>query len=211
MKPLNSIGMTFSPPMKNARFNHLTENRYENVCNHTLTGFPDMAQASGRTDKIQSSFPKRTDLFKMQEMCTSECFSGLKIHTIRANYPLWLKRITEVQQGKAVLSVRQWSGKPYRSPQIEITRLTVKHGVDIQKVVLYRTEWYDDDNKCHYCYDVTLDNDKGINIDDIARNDGLNPIDFIEWFDRDICKQKLDDDGRVHKELAIIHFTKFRY
>ena len=48
-------------------------------------------------------------------------------------------------------------------------------------------------------------------IADIARNDGLNPIDFIEWFDRDICKQKLDDDGRVHKELAIIHFTKFRY
>lgn len=47
------------------------------------------------------------------------------------------ERITEVQQGKAVLSVRQWSGKPYRSPQIEITRLTVKHGVDIQKVVLY--------------------------------------------------------------------------
>ncbi len=134
-----------------------------------------------------------------------------KKHTIRANYPLWLKRITEVQQGKAVLSVRQWSGKPYRSPQIEITRLTVKHGVGIQKVVFYRTEWYDDDNKCHYCYDVTLDNDKGINIDDIARNDGLNPIDFIEWFDRDICKQKLDDDGRVHKELAIIHFTKFRY
>ena len=40
---------------------------YENVCNHTLTGFPDMAQTSGRTDKIQSSFPKRTDLFKMQE------------------------------------------------------------------------------------------------------------------------------------------------
>lgn len=37
------------------------------VGNHTLTGFPDMAQASGRTDKIQSSFPKRTDLFKMQE------------------------------------------------------------------------------------------------------------------------------------------------
>lgn len=87
----------------------------------------------------------------------------------------------------------------------------MKHGVGIQKVVFYRTEWYDDDNKCHYCYDVTLDNDKGINIDDIARNDGLNPIDFIEWFDRDICKQKLDDDGRVHKELAIIHFTKFRY
>ena len=177
--------------------------------------FPTWHKRAGEPTKFRAAFLSGQTCSKCKKrnhaMCTSECFSVLKIHTIRANYPLWLKRITEVQQGKAVLSVRQWSGKPYRSPQIEITRLTVKHGVGIQKVVFYRTEWYDDDNKCHYCYDVTLDNDKGINIDDIARNDGLNPIDFIEWFDRDICKQKLDDDGRIHKELAIIHFTKFRY
>ena len=157
--------------------------------------FPTWHKRAGEPTKFRAAFLSGQTCSKCKKrnhaMCTSECFSGLKIHTIRANYPLWLKRITEVQQGKAVLSVRQWSGKPYRSPQIEITRLTVKHGVGIQKVVFYRTEWYDDDNKCHYCYDVTLDNDKGINIDDIARNDGLNPIDFIEWFDRDICKQMM--------------------
>lgn len=77
--------------------------------------------------------------------------------------------------------------------------------------IIYRTEWYGDDNKYHYCYNITLDNDKGINIYNIACNDGLDPIDFIEWFDRDIGKQELDGDGRVHKELAVIHCTKFRY
>ena len=41
--------------------------------------------------------------------------SGEKLHTIRANYPLWEKRIKEVQEGRAVLSIRQWTGKPYRS------------------------------------------------------------------------------------------------
>lgn len=45
--------------------------------------------------------------------------SMAKIHTIRANYPLWEKRIKEVQEGRAVLSVRQWTGKPYRSKQVE--------------------------------------------------------------------------------------------
>lgn len=56
-----------------------------------------------------------------------------KKHTIRSNYPLWLKRITEVQAGKAVLSVRQWTGKPYRSPQEEIAILTNEDGLGIQE------------------------------------------------------------------------------
>lgn len=62
-----------------------------------------------------------------------------KIHTIRANYPLWLKRITEVQQGKAVLSIRQWTGKPYRSPQVEVVKLTSEDGVGIQKLAFCGT------------------------------------------------------------------------
>lgn len=32
--------------------------------------------------------------------------SMAKIHTIRANYPLWKKRIKEVQDGRAILSIR---------------------------------------------------------------------------------------------------------
>ena len=46
--------------------------------------------------------------------CGRACFL-VKLHTIRANYPLWEKRIKDIQEGHAVLSVRQWSGKPYRS------------------------------------------------------------------------------------------------
>lgn len=141
----------------------------------------------------------------------SSFLSKRKVHIIFTNYPLWEKRIKEVLRGEAFLSIRQWKGKPYRSSQEEITRLTAKHCVGIQKVSFHRAEWYGDDNKYHYCYNVTLDNDKRIDIYNIACNDGLDPIDFIEWFDRDIGKQELDGDGRVHKELAVIHCTKFRY
>ena len=56
-----------------------------------------------------------------------------KIHTIRANYPLWKKRIAEVERGEACLSIRQWTGKPYRSKQVEIARLTKEEGVGIQR------------------------------------------------------------------------------
>lgn len=52
-----------------------------------------------------------------------------KLHTIRANFPLWEKRIAEVQRGEACLSVRQWSGSPYKSPQVEIGCLTAEDGV----------------------------------------------------------------------------------
>lgn len=85
--------------------------------------FPTWHKRAGEPTKFRAAFLSGQTCSKCKKrnpaMCTGECFSGLKIHTIRANYPLWLKRITEVQQGKAVLSVRQWSGKPYRSPQIE--------------------------------------------------------------------------------------------
>ena len=57
-----------------------------------------------------------------------------KIHTIRANYPLWKKRIAEVERGEACLSIRQWTGKPYRSKQVEIARLTKEDGVGIQRL-----------------------------------------------------------------------------
>ena len=55
--------------------------------------------------------------------------NGKKIHTIRGNFPLWEKRLKEVQEGRAVLSVRQWTGVPYRSPQKELRRLTKEDGV----------------------------------------------------------------------------------
>lgn len=119
-----------------------------------------------------------------------ECFK--KIHTLRKNYDLWEKRIKEIQTGKAILSVRQWSGKPYCSKQIELARLTAKDGVGIQKACFLHP--YD----CSSIY-VSGKPQAG---KDIAKNDGLSFSDWVAWFSS--SQKKLEP-------LAIIHFTKFRY
>lgn len=116
--------------------------------------------------------------------------NGEKIHTIRANYPLWENRIKEVQDGKAMLSIRQWTSKPYWSKQIEIARLTAENGVGIERLefangklgmprigIVYQRKH------------------------ELARNDGLTLDDWQEWF------RGYD----LSKPMAIIHFTKFRY
>ena len=118
-----------------------------------------------------------------------------KIHTMRANYPLWEKRIKEVQAGRAVLSIRQWTGKPYRSKQVEIATLTAGNGVGVQKL----------------CFDKDKDgvpslkyfniNGKYIDRETLANNDGLSKEDWQEWF------RGYD----LSKPMSIIHFTKFRY
>ena len=112
-----------------------------------------------------------------------------KLHTIRANYSLWEKRINEVQEERAVLSIRQWGGNPYRSKQVEIARLTAANGVGIQKLEMFdlmRPEKVDG---------------RLVDLMDLAHNDGLSFSDWYDWF-------RLAD---VKKPMAIIHFTKFRY
>lgn len=115
------------------------------------------------------------------------------------------------RNGEAVLSVRQWAGTPYRSKQVELARLTAEDGVGIQKAVVSRSEWEEDDHKTHYCYWATVEG-KEIRIDDIAKNDGFpDSVDYVMWFDPDLEKQNPDKDDWKHLELAIIHFTPFRY
>lgn len=111
-----------------------------------------------------------------------------KIHTIRGNYDLWKKRIDKVNEGKAVLSLRYWSGKPYHSEQIEFLQLT-KAGIQGIRMD------YD------YLYTVLVDGKPLGNVGAIAGNDGLSFNDFEHWF----CKADLS------KPMAIIHFTDFRY
>lgn len=41
--------------------------------------------------------------------------SGEKKQTIRGNYELWKRRIDNINAGKAILSIREWTGMPYRS------------------------------------------------------------------------------------------------
>ena len=109
---------------------------------------------------------------------------GLKIHTIRCNYDLWAKRLDEVIAGRAVLSLRQWSGKPYGSKQIVLRDLTKEDGVGYQKITQER-----------------LFTNHFIVVECGAHHDGLAHADFYYWFDH----------KPTEKPYIIIHFTPFRY
>ncbi len=141
---------------------------------------------------LSEFFPKTHSKAGMPTHFKETFLNREKKHTIRANYPLWEKRIKEVQEGKAVLSVRQWSGKPYCSKQVEITRLTFEDRVGIQKllIVKHSTAWID-----YPRHRLSVD------FKYLAKYDGLSLADWDEWF----------KDYDLSKPLAIIHFTKFRY
>lgn len=114
-----------------------------------------------------------------------------KLHTIRANYPLWEKRMKEIQEGRACLSVRMWGGKPYRSKQEELARLTKDDGIGIQKLNFYKFPELS-----------LIDGLATGNISaKLAENDGLTFEDWYDWF------RSYD----LTHPMAIIHFTKFRY
>ena len=118
---------------------------------------------------------------------------GGKLHTIRANYELWAKRFKKIAAGEAVLSIRQWTGKPYQSKQREIARLTREDGIGLQQLsfgyILGKFMPIIDGFYSNTSYEL------------IAYNDGLSYEDWQDWFAS--CDKT--------KPLAIIHFTKFRY
>lgn len=112
--------------------------------------------------------------------------TGIKIHTIRANYSLWKDRVKEVQEGKALISLRQWEGKPYRSKQTELLQLTKDNGVGIEKFSLPSIGNLATVLKVY---------------PDLDKNDGLSQLDWMNWF----------EGYDRNKPMAIIHFTPFRY
>ena len=120
-----------------------------------------------------------------------------KIHTIWRNVPLWRKRIEEVRQGEACLSIREWTGKPYASKQEEIARLTKEDGVGLQ-IIQFENIIKEKPIKV---YDTCGNFRAYTYAEYIANNDGLGLEDWLEWFKG--CK--------ADENLAIIHFTKFRY
>ena len=121
--------------------------------------------------------------------CPGDCsdcnFKNPKIHTIRGNYELWEKRAKEINEGRAILSIRYWSGKPYRSKQVELYKL---EEIGLQKL----------DNPKNFVW-AEIDGKK-CNWEDVAKNDGLSFDDFCEWF-----------KVRQNSPMAVIHFTQWRY
>ena len=121
-------------------------------------------------------------------------FIYCKLHTIRANFPLWKKRFEKIERGEACLSIRQWEGKPRRSKTIEIARLTKDDGIGLQKLE------FDTKAVCPLCHPI-IEGNTIVQAETLAANDGLNFVDWQCWFD------KYD----LTEPLAIIHFTKIRY
>jgi len=154
---------------------------------------------------LSKTFPKTHSKIGCPTYFAENLSRGIKIHTIRANYPFWEKRIEEVRNGTACLSIRQWTGKPYASKQIEIARLTAYDGVGIQKIHLGNTKldkMLGIDNSSFNC--LLNDDNKIASIlcaTTVAENDGLSREDWTEWF----------KEADYTKPFAIIHFTKFRY
>lgn len=124
--------------------------------------------------------------------------SGSKLHTIRSNYDQWKLNAEKTESGKYYLSIRQWSGRPYHSPQVEclqifnpisVQRLELRYHADNDTITakIDGREWLDAD-----CYTI-------------AKNDGLSVQDFKEWF--------FGQHPKADKVFygVIIHFTDFRY
>lgn len=139
-----------------------------------------------------------TPTFFREKVLASECHNNEywnKIHTIRANYPLWEKRIKEVVQGNAMLSLRQWTDKPYRSKTVEITRLGAADGVGIQMLR------FDHDRNGMVSLNFLDIDGKYPSVQNLAYNDGLTLEAWRDWF-------RFSD---LNQPLAVIHFTHFRY
>lgn len=160
---------------------------------HVLTVsryFPSKHPKKGKETRFINKILMALSLIENNNLC--------KIHTIRSNYELWEKRIKEVQEGKAILSLRYWSGKPYKSKQVEFACLDKDSGIGIGKLILPGeniTGWLRNN-------DVALrGTNGGLMLSLIAQNDGLSLEDFKAWL-------KVYD---ISQPLAIIHFTSFRY
>lgn len=139
--------------------------------------------------------PKEGELTNFRD----KFLSGEKIHTIRANIGYWKKIIDEVNDGVSMLSIRQWSGKPYQSK--------MEHVADVYKLGMQKISLHD--NRA-LVFDIEPHGVKGscaeISINQVAKNDGLSEPEFMGWFGY----------GRAvmnGKKIAgiIIHFTDFRY
>lgn len=122
--------------------------------------------------------------------------AGVKKHTIRKNADLWEHAASKMQGGKFRLCIRQWSGRPYKSKQVEIASrdepigteritLTYNGGTGLLEANVNGTE---------------------VDVMELAKNDGLSYDDFKEWF----FGQSTPEDGAEYQGV-IIHFTKMRY
>lgn len=147
-------------------------------------------QPTDFADKIRNAL---TLMNSKHQLTGSEPPATLKFHTIRDNYPEWVKRFEQIRSGECYLSVREWTGKPRQSGQTELFRLTKDNMIGLQRLDFV----FDKAGKSY----ITMIDRKVISVDKIANNDGLSLKDWQEWF-------KTAD---LSQPMAVIQFTRFRY
>lgn len=139
-------------------------------------------------------FPKTHSKANINTLFAVNLFAGRKIHTIRSNEKgLWEQRVKDINEGRKLLCVREWTGRPYNSEQADIKSY-------VQIGLQHVTMTYGVDDKLPQAW---VDG-KPVSVEALAKNDGLRVEDFVEWF-----------FGSVHNgnvfEGVILHFTDFRY
>jgi hypothetical protein len=145
---------------------------------------------------ISQFFPKTHKKSGMPTGFLDAIAINIKKHTIRGNFELWQKRFEKIKKGEACLSIRNWTGKPYKSKQVEVFNFKNTDGISLEKL-----EFYEDKDGIPALKYPLINNKSEPNINALAENDGLSLTDFKEWF------RGYD----LSQPMAIIHFTDFRY
>ena len=131
---------------------------------------------------------------------------GVKIHTCRDNAEYWTKKIEMLKSAGGTLCIREWSGKPYRSPQDTIAEIPAET-VHVSHLKLTRLTFDGPTKETRYHSYSAMVNGKNVRVLEIANNDGfVNERDFVAFLDPLFDKYKV---STIH--LAIIHFTDYKY
>lgn len=132
--------------------------------------------------------------------------AGVKIHTCRDNYDYWVKKVEALKDADGTLCIREWTGRPFRSPQGTIKEIPAAT-VHVSQLKLCRHSYVGAfDHKQHNDYSAVVDGED-VRLVDIAYNDGFwNERDFTAFIDPLFAKYDTDTIT-----LAIIHFTPYRY
>ena len=115
---------------------------------------------------------------------------GRKVHTCRSNYGYWRAKIEKITATGGVLRVRQWSAKPYRSPQEVITEIPAGI-VGVQRLALRRerrviNHYAEEQDKpiataTYYDYTAEVDGHP-VPLEILAENDGLTVDDLLRYY-----------------------------
>lgn len=161
------------------------------VSKRFLSGHPRAGEPTNFREKILRAFDCPDCSGKelgISDYCNG-CRTERKPHTIRDNRSYW----ESVIEREMLLSVRQWKGKPFQEPQEKLIDIEPgKWGIQLITMI-------EGENGLE-----AFANERSLDIDVLAANDGLSRADFEAWFAPHFKRSNVFYG-------VIIHFTDFRY